>query len=145
MKICCHLIRAYVCSYDWTRARRIDDRRWDRSKNRLHFWFSFSFRPISKVSHRNVIRLKNKLEWQSKQKYKFSPCLEGGEEKKRKGKEENLESNNFYVFLKVFVVTFIFITSHFKAKWNFLLLKGLAKDLPLRFAVSVRKLSNVSS
>lgn len=61
-----------------------------------------------------AMRLKNKLEWQSKQKYKFYPCLRGRD--CEAAKNENLESNNFYVFLKVFVVTFTFITSQGQKK-----------------------------
>jgi hypothetical protein len=41
--------------------------------------------------------MKNKLEWQSKQKYKFGRWLR----EKNLKKQKNLESNNFYVFLKV--------------------------------------------
>lgn len=55
-------------------------------------------------------------------------------------KNENLESNNFYVFLKVFVVTFTFITSQGQKKsckrvfrWSFCL------------AIPARKLPSVSA
>lgn len=44
--------------------------------------------------------MKNKLEWQSKQKYKFFSWMNEGEKEMKKNRK-NLESNNFYVFLKV--------------------------------------------
>lgn len=90
---------------------------------------------IEKLSP-NEMLLKNKLEWQSKQKYKFRPCLRTTREREtgeKNEKKENLESNNFYVFLKVFVVAFAFITS-----------QGQKKSFPIRISVPARKLSNVS-